>query len=428
MTFLKELFSQRSHSAEFKNFEYLELIRSLAHLGILFLHTMYASGAIFDHQNKPYPHYVTIIGGWIMVDVLFIISALLACLEILRKLEKGQFSILEFYSNRIFRFIPTLYAGILYFMLFIRPATSYTLYDFVFMTDYVGAKNQYLGFVWSIAADVKFHLIAPLLVFLLRSLRHSPKLRFSLVFLCAIFSMALRTTSLLRNCPDNSKFENYYFFGVDSLSPKFRPIVLEKLSVQDYYYFPFHFRFMPFVYGALLANMRFEQVNGSEEKNEKESTTKNFYKQSTSFNVLLVLTAVLCYLSANFKPIEWYLADYNRAVFLHGIAYDLSLISLTILFYMLLMVQQEVVFFAKWRIWVGISKLTYCSYMFHFVAIIKVISWFKQAKMVYPLDVPHIALVFACVIAVDLVYTVTVYVLVEKPAMDWRHGRKNKVE
>ena len=75
-------------------------------------------------------------GGFLGVDIFFIISGYLICRIILQelKIRKGKFSFLNFYQRRARRILPALFAV----MLFTTPLTFY------FLTPQIGDFNIYI--------------------------------------------------------------------------------------------------------------------------------------------------------------------------------------------------------------------------------------------------------------------------------------------
>jgi peptidoglycan/LPS O-acetylase OafA/YrhL len=121
--------------------------------------------------------------GYIGVDVFFVISGYLITGLILHQIERGQFSIPNFYARRIRRLAPALLTLVMlcalagYFVLspgdyetFSRSAL-YTLlaagnYFFLYNTGYFDpvAESMPLLHTWSLAVEEQFYLVWPLLL------------------------------------------------------------------------------------------------------------------------------------------------------------------------------------------------------------------------------------------------------------------------
>jgi peptidoglycan/LPS O-acetylase OafA/YrhL len=126
-------------------------------------------------------------GGFVGVDVFFVISGYLIGLIILTEAENGSFSILRFYDRRIRRILPALFvmlavtsvvcAGVLlpgplktYSESLIACVLSAANLFFYGTTNYFGdpAGTQPLIHTWSLGVEEQFYIFFPLLVMLAR--------------------------------------------------------------------------------------------------------------------------------------------------------------------------------------------------------------------------------------------------------------------
>jgi peptidoglycan/LPS O-acetylase OafA/YrhL len=145
-------------------------LRAIAVLSVVFYH---AGIQIFS-------------GGYIGVDVFFVISGYLITTIIVREIEANEFSIIKFYERRIRRIYPALYATIPFILL-----AAYLLYDpdnftqtsksimatTVFMSNilfwtesgYFDAPSTLkpLLHTWSLAVEEQFYIVFPLLILLI---------------------------------------------------------------------------------------------------------------------------------------------------------------------------------------------------------------------------------------------------------------------
>jgi peptidoglycan/LPS O-acetylase OafA/YrhL len=85
-------------------------------------------------------------GGYVGVDVFFVISGFLITQLIVRNLESGRFSILEFYGRRVRRIAPAL--------LIVMAATVITAYLFLLPEDF---KKTAKAGIWSLASLANVH-------------------------------------------------------------------------------------------------------------------------------------------------------------------------------------------------------------------------------------------------------------------------------
>jgi peptidoglycan/LPS O-acetylase OafA/YrhL len=139
-------------------------------------------GVVFFHAGMPWFQ-----GGFVGVDVFFVISGYVVSRAILRALEDGNFSFVDFYVRRAKRLAPALYlvmACVLVFsLLWLMPADAVRvlrtmayaslLSANVFLAkkaDYFAseASQMPLLHVWSLSVEEQFYLLLPGLLFLVR--------------------------------------------------------------------------------------------------------------------------------------------------------------------------------------------------------------------------------------------------------------------
>jgi peptidoglycan/LPS O-acetylase OafA/YrhL len=145
-------------------------LRALAVLAVLFCH---AKLALFA-------------GGYVGVDVFFVISGYVVSASILRRQQQGSFALGEFYARRLKRLLPSLYAvlaaTLAFGLLFCFPEDNANLlknigavalfYSNIYLsrqTGYfdLGADQQPLMHTWSLSVEEQFYLLFPLLLVLL---------------------------------------------------------------------------------------------------------------------------------------------------------------------------------------------------------------------------------------------------------------------
>lgn len=138
-------------------------------------------------QHILYPESGVLSGGWIGVDIFFVISGFLMTSIIWRDMEHGSFNLFEFYKHRAQRICPALLIvvsislgiGLLTFGSedLVRLALSgyWALvmgsnFFFSFHTDYFNASalDQPLLHTWSLGAEWQFYLLYPFFLMLVR--------------------------------------------------------------------------------------------------------------------------------------------------------------------------------------------------------------------------------------------------------------------
>lgn len=167
-------------------------LRAIAILPVLFYH---AKVGLFP-------------GGYIGVDVFFVISGYLIAGIIAREIDDGRFSLLKFYERRARRIMPALMvvlvltlcaAAYVYFpgdFEKVPPSALMTLafvsnLGFFMETGYFagGAETMPLLQTWSLAVEEQFYIGFPLLLILIA--RFMPTRRFMIIAVVALISFAI---------------------------------------------------------------------------------------------------------------------------------------------------------------------------------------------------------------------------------------------
>ena len=147
-------------------------------------------------------------GGFVGVDVFFVISGYLITSILQRQFAQGRFSISDFYRRRALRILPALFfliailvllAPILLSPLDIRalgrsiPFVAAFLSNFYFGREFFyfdpASDTQMLLHTWSLAVEEQFYIVYPLLLGLV--LRFAPRSAAFLVWLSIVLSLAL---------------------------------------------------------------------------------------------------------------------------------------------------------------------------------------------------------------------------------------------
>ena len=186
---------------EIKKYQYIDFLRALAILGVIAVHSHQRvdnlstiTAAIFNY-------------GQLGVQLFFITSALTLCLSASQRKESNP---INFYSRRFFRIAPLYYFGIvLYF--FWRCATNFYSHGEIYIPENYtllgvleniifvhGFNPSNFNFVvpggWSIATEVAFYVIFPLLFLLLEKFSLRSFIIFAIVI--AVISFCIQYISI----------------------------------------------------------------------------------------------------------------------------------------------------------------------------------------------------------------------------------------
>ena len=142
-------------------------------------------------------------GGFIGVDIFFVISGFLITINIFENLNKGQFSFIDFFSRRIRRIFPALILVMVCSLIFgwfvllsddlnqlgkhIAGGTAFVS-NFIFAEEvgYFDTQAEYkpMLHLWSLAVEEQFYIFWPLTLWI------AWKLKQNLLFLCFFFMMS----------------------------------------------------------------------------------------------------------------------------------------------------------------------------------------------------------------------------------------------
>ncbi|MDR6543225.1 peptidoglycan/LPS O-acetylase OafA/YrhL [Acinetobacter bereziniae] len=145
-------------------------------------------------------------GGFIGVDVFFVISGFLMTKIIMDGLQKNNFSILQFYTNRAVRIIPAL-AVLCIFLLILgwfelipfdyRSLSKHVIGSLLFVSNIiywkesgyfdVDSHEKILLHTWSLSVEWQFYLFLPIyLIIAYKLLKHKTIYALILLFICSL--------------------------------------------------------------------------------------------------------------------------------------------------------------------------------------------------------------------------------------------------
>jgi peptidoglycan/LPS O-acetylase OafA/YrhL len=160
-------------------------------------------------------------GGFVGVDIFFVISGFVIAAKLKSDLAAGQFSLVTFYVRRIRRLLPALTVAVAVtylagLVLFLPPAMedlarslvatvlfSANFYFWKFSGYFdLGAQNRPLLHMWSLAVEEQFYFFIPIALFVL--LRYAR--RFAIPILLAVALASLGLSSVLTNVAPTANF------------------------------------------------------------------------------------------------------------------------------------------------------------------------------------------------------------------------------
>ncbi|MEQ5032676.1 acyltransferase family protein [Morganella morganii] len=176
---------------------------------------------IIFHFNKNY-----LPGGFVGVDIFFVISGYLMTSIIFRGLSDNTFSYLKFLISRAKRIIPALTILILsllfigYFLL--EPMTyqmlgKHSTSSLIFISNFiynsesgyfdVSNKNKILLHTWSLSVEWQFYLLYPIVISLLKKIFNLKKIN---IVLLVFFILSLLSSLLVTNSNPSSSYFMLY--------------------------------------------------------------------------------------------------------------------------------------------------------------------------------------------------------------------------
>ena len=187
-------------------------------------------------------------GGWLGVDVFFVISGYLISNIIISELNENDFSLKRFYIRRVRRILPALYSTVIlcipfvYWLFtpkatveFIKSSLSATFFYanlFFQNLDFYNAeptKLMPLLHTWSLAIEEQFYLLFPLICILLYRYAH----KYFLSSLAALFFLSLYLNS---TTGDLIKFYQITFRAWELILGSLIMIVSSKISIKNLNY------------------------------------------------------------------------------------------------------------------------------------------------------------------------------------------------
>jgi peptidoglycan/LPS O-acetylase OafA/YrhL len=166
----------------------------------------------------------TLPGGWVGVDVFFVLSGYIITNQIQHELKKnnGKFEYIYFIYKRLIRLYPALIAAILIYIAFVYitdlPFRHYraAFISSVYMMDVNRAfqisTGGFLGHTWTLGIEFKYYLIVPLIFSFLYRTRTAISITIGLVALVVVWRLLL-----LQNGADSVRLAEAFDTRLDQL-------------------------------------------------------------------------------------------------------------------------------------------------------------------------------------------------------------------
>lgn len=175
---------------------------------INFLRFISITGVLFYHANFNFLR-----GGFLGVDLFFVISGFLISYKIFDDLENKKFTFLKFYIARVRRILPALYfsmiASVLIVLFFYFPKDVQDFKDSIFYTlffvsniyfwnniNYFSPEidTRILAHTWSLAIEEQFYFFIPLIIYLFYKFNISYKKILIITFFMSFVSVFMTFT------------------------------------------------------------------------------------------------------------------------------------------------------------------------------------------------------------------------------------------
>jgi peptidoglycan/LPS O-acetylase OafA/YrhL len=172
-----------------KRYDYIDGLRCVAVLSVVFFHFGYN---VFS-------------GGFLGVDIFFVISGFLITKILVSEINRGEFSLISFYERRVRRILPALNVVILFCLIVFPPffsnayneylglsAITTSTYTRNILALYIDSHREFMDpliHTWSLSVEEQFYIFFPVLLFFLLKNFGKTALITS-IFVLIVFSLA----------------------------------------------------------------------------------------------------------------------------------------------------------------------------------------------------------------------------------------------
>lgn len=191
-----------------------------------FLRALAVVIVVFFHYQVPFFQ-----GGFIGVDIFFVISGFLMTTIILKKTEANTFNLLDFYKRRFVRIVPALITTIigvllltffLYFPIDFKQVSLYSFFSSIFLSNYYylfnsgyfdpSSQSNILLHTWSLSVEWQFYIIYPLFLMMSKNLYLKKTKTFNIIFSVLLISSLLLVIGFNNFLPVNYTKVSFFSF------------------------------------------------------------------------------------------------------------------------------------------------------------------------------------------------------------------------
>ncbi|MGI8419347.1 MAG: acyltransferase family protein [Candidatus Levyibacteriota bacterium] len=217
---------QKSHeiSSHLTRYAYIDSLRGLAVIGVLLAH-------VSHYSNIVYPSWLQILTaadvGPRGVQLFYVVSAFTLCLSFSNRKSMEKHVLRNFYIRRFFRIAPLFYLAILYYLwqqnYWSDNPQHFSLLNILSTFTFInGVSSDWINNVvfggWSIAIEVTFYLLFPLLYYKLKSFRFALLTTVIVAIAMQLLRLYLLSFPAIHQSPD---FQTYTFEFFPSQLPIF---------------------------------------------------------------------------------------------------------------------------------------------------------------------------------------------------------------
>ena len=213
----------QEHSIHLKKYSYIDILRGIAILGVIAVHSHQRIRGLSKFISWIFNY------GQLGVQLFFVASAMTLCLSMNRRNENSPYN---FYVRRIFRIAPLYYFGIALYLIWgtlktyyisgqISIPSQYNTFgifaNILFVHGfYPSVNNNVVPGGWSIATEMTFYAIFPILYWIQSKTTNKKFLSYAVISISICFLVELIINCLFNRSTDNTNF--IYFSILNQLS------------------------------------------------------------------------------------------------------------------------------------------------------------------------------------------------------------------